>query len=297
MLEFHDITLEDRDWMQPLLDASSYRSEEYSFTFSYLWRDIFRYQVARMDDFLLLRSVREKHPVSYLFPPGKGDIRPVLEALLADSEAKGESLTFHAMTAEGKLLLEETMPGKFQFITLTDYFDYVYEAEKLITLSGKKLSNKRNHINRFVENNPDWRFEPIGGENIAEVIAMNEEWKQRHIDDHSSSFAQESDAVDEAIRDFQRLGMDGGLIRAGGEVVAFSIGDRLTNDTYLVHIEKAYSDVQGAYAIINREFAAHYCNDYRYINREDASGQAGLIKAKESYRPVFLVEKFGAKCL
>lgn len=295
MLEYKRIEYEDREWIQPLLDASSYRSEEYSFTFTYLWRDVFCYEVARCNDYLIVRSSRPNYPVSYLFPAGKGDIEPVLQTLLEESDGREEKLVFHAMVEEGKQILESAMPGKFQFLPLTDYYDYVYESERLISLAGKKLASKRNHINRFKENYPDWEFEPITSQNLAEVVAMNEDWIRLHISDHSSSFAQESNSVDAAIHDFEKLNLDGGLIRAGGKVVAFSMGDRLTKDTYIVHIEKAYSDVQGAYAIINQQFIEHYGENYRYINREDASGLPGLIKAKQSYQPVFLVEKYGAK--
>jgi hypothetical protein len=89
--------------------------------------------------------------------------------------------------------------------------------------------------------------------------------------------------------------MDGGLIRADGKVVAFSIGEPLNHDTYLVHIEKAFSEIQGSYAIINQQFAFRNCQNFLYINREDDSGQPGLRKAKESYRPVFRAEKYAAR--
>jgi len=99
----------------------------------------------------------------------------------------------------------------------------------------------------------------------------------------------------QALKDYFALGLDGGLIRAGGRVVAFSMGDRLNNDTYLVHLEKAFADVNGAYAIINQQFAEHNCKDYTYIDREDDSGDEGLRQAKLSYRPVMRTEKYTAR--
>lgn len=298
MLEFRDIELSDRHWIEPLLRMSDFRSEEYSFTFCYIWRKIFNYKVAHMNDYFLLKSERGTHPPSYLYPAGSGDVVPVIEALMEDARRNGAGFLFHAVLEEQVKLLETLYPNRFHFMPLDDYFDYVYDAQSLITLAGKKLHAKRNHINRFIEDNPDWVYEPITPENLPEVLLMNDSWVKRHDDEElTKSFMDESNSVREAIHDFMALGMDGGIIRAGGRIVAFSMGDRLSSDTYLVHIEKACYDVQGAYAIINREFARHNCSDYLYINREDDSGQEGLRKAKLSYRPVFMVKKYAAKLL
>lgn len=295
MLEFKEITLADKQWMQPLFAMSDHNSEEYNFTFTYIWRRVFRYTAARMGDYLIVKSSRDTHPPSYLFPAGSGDIAPVLKALKEDAKANEAELVFHTVLAPSVKLLETMYPKQFVFLPLNDYFDYVYDTQSLITLKGKKLHSKRNHINRFRQNYPDWSYEPITPENLPEVLMMNEQWNRIHGQEADRSMLQESMTVRIAIRDFFSLGMDGGLIRAGGRVVAFSMGDRLNSDTYLVHIEKAYSDVQGAYAVINQEFAAHNCEGYLYMNREDDSGEEGLRKAKLSYRPVFQVEKYGAK--
>jgi len=293
MPEFQEITLGDRQWMQPLFDMSGCQSEEYSFGFSYIWAEALGYRAARMGDYLLIKSVGNRH--SYLYPPGSGDIAPVIEALIEDAEKNGNEFIFHVVLAEQMKQLETLFPGRFVFSPLTDYFDYVYDAQSLITLSGKKLHSKRNHINRFKQENPGWAYEPITPGNMPEIMAMSEEWRQLHEDTTTITGQQEATVVSRALTDFFALGMDGGAIRAGGRIVAFSVGERLNADTYLVHIEKAFSDIQGAYAAINQEFAAHNCEGYLYINREDDSGQPGLRKAKLSYRPVFQVEKYAAR--
>ena len=74
-------------------------------------------------------------------------------------------------------------------------------------------------------------------------------------------------------------------------MIAFTIGEEICKDTFVVHIEKAFADVQGAYPMINQQFVQHECMNYQYINREDDTGSEGLRKAKLSYRPAFLVEK------
>lgn len=95
----------------------------------------------------------------------------------------------------------------------------------------------------------------------------------------------------ECVKEHGKTGPDRGLIRLDGEVIAFSIGEPVCNDTFVVHIEKAYAHIQGAYPIINQQFAEHEAAGYFYVNREEDVGAEGLRKAKLSYRPVFLQEK------
>lgn len=295
MPEFKRITLADKEWMQPLFDMSGFQSEEYNFNFCYIWRDALHYRVARLNDFLLLKSVSPRP--SYLFPPGSGDVAPVIEALLEDARRCGHPFVFHVVLTEQMKLLETLYPDKFVFLPLTDYFDYIYDAQSLITLQGKKLHSKRNHINRFKQENPDWTYEEITPENLPEVILMSREWCVINECQSTSSGRDEACAVNYALTDFFSLNLQGGLIRAGGRIVAFSAGEPLNADTYLVHIEKAFSDIQGSYAIINQQFAAHNCGNFLLINREDDSGQPGLRKAKLSYRPVYQVEKYAARLM
>jgi hypothetical protein len=94
-----------------------------------------------------------------------------------------------------------------------------------------------------------------------------------------------------ALAHLEELELKGGLIRLDGEVIAFTLGEPICEDTFVVHIEKAFADIQGAYPMINQQFVEHECSDYQYINREEDTGAEGLRKAKLSYRPVFLVEK------
>jgi hypothetical protein len=80
------------------------------------------------------------------------------------------------------------------------------------------------------------------------------------------------------------------MIKVNGKIIAFSIGEKLTDDTFVVHIEKAYSEVHGAYAIINQQLVQHEASEVKYVNREDDMGIESLRKAKLSYRPEILFQ-------
>ena len=62
----------------------------------------------------------------------------------------------------------------------------------------------------------------------------------------------------------------------------------------MIHIEKADIEYQGAYQAINREFLANAWSAYNLVNREEDLGIKGLRKAKQSYQPLYLQQKFDA---
>ena len=300
MIDFRTPQLADKGWMDQLLRRSDYRGCEYNFTNLYTWKDAYRHQVAQADNFLLVRLCGGLG-CSYLYPAGSGDRTAIINALRADAEAQGQPLRLVCIPKAQTEELEALFPGQFRFEADRDGWDYLYEIDRLADLGGKKLHGKRNHINRFLENNPSWVYEPITPDSLAECLEMDKEWYRRSMIREGA--AEERDLGDEgralrlAIDHYHELGLEGGLIRVYGEVVAFTMGDMLSSDTYDVHFEKAYGELQGAYTIINREFARwvreHHPN-VRYLNREDDMGVEGLRKAKESYYPDLMVEKYSA---
>lgn len=314
MLSFKEITLEDKIWIDELLQYSDFRSAEYCFTVLYIWRGVYKTKVCRYKDFLLLRSTPSGTP-QYIFPAGKGsaeELKEVLELYMEDAGSFGVPFTLSSVPPEKKELLEQLYPGRFNYTPFRDGFDYIYLAQDLITLRGKKFQSKRNHIARFREL-PDWKYEPVTADNIKECSLMNDEWCARYGCGQNPSMAQEACSVKEAIGNFRELGLKGGLLRLEGKVVAFTLGEMLNSDTYIVHIEKAFADIKGAYPAMSQEFLRHQMKypeplvlpdgapnehitpqqiGFTYVNREDDAGDAGLRTAKMQYNPVFLLEKW-----
>jgi hypothetical protein len=292
-LDFKPITIADKDWMTDLLQQGHRGALEYNFTSNFIWREIYRLRAARLEDQLIIMS--DPDDPTFIFPSGKSDPGPAVRALADYTARMGKPLIFNTVLNQDRERLEALFPGKFEFIPDRNDFDYIYSAESLITLRGKKLSSKRNHINRFMSSERDWAYEPLTLSNLAEARQMSQEWCRQAGCSDDAELHDESCAVEQAFKYYEPLGLAGGLLRVGGKVIAFTMGEPLNEDTYVVHIEKAFNDIQGAYQMINQQFAQDAFEGYQYINREDDAGDEGLRRAKLSYDPALMVEKSSAQ--
>lgn len=218
-------------------------------------------------------------------------MKRALEYLMRYTEEQKAPFILYNVTEENFAQMEAWYPGQFQIEYLRDEADYVYETEKLATLAGKKLHGKRNHINKFKSLYPDWSYEPITGKNAEECFQMALEWRNENGCEEDLEKNAEMCVTLNFLRLFQELRMKGGLIRVEGKVVAFCVGEPVCEDTFVVHVEKAFAEVEGAYPMINQQFVQHECMEYQYVNREEDTGAEGLRKSKLSYHPAFLVEK------
>lgn len=294
-LEFHKISTEDRIWMTEKLKEEQPEACEYTFVNNYIWRKGYRVEVAEIYGCGLIRYQGKKN-YRFSFPFGNGDKKAVIEALLSychEEFGKDYRLDLCPLTEGQRKELMEWFPGQFEIEADRDDFDYVYLREDLASLKGKKYHGKRNHIARFKDRD-DWSYESLTAENIPECRDMSREWLTFKEDKLDEGVSDENIALHEALDHYEEFGLVGGLLRKEGKVVAFTIGEPLNDETMVVHFEKAYPDLQGAYPMINQQFILHECENYKYINREEDVGDAGLRKAKLSYYPEILLKKYCA---
>ncbi|EHQ89759.1 hypothetical protein DesyoDRAFT_2703 [Desulfosporosinus youngiae DSM 17734] len=293
MINFKKVELSDKTWMEPLLKAADLPGCHQNFTNIFAWAEIYNYRIAQVNNYLVVKGFINDLNY-YFYPAGWGDIKTVIEAMKEDAAAGGYEFAIAGVSPENINTLKSLYPDNFEYQEMRYGFDYVYLLDKLVTLAGNKLHSKRNHINRFKKDN-SWNFEPISSENLGECWEMNIEWCKAHGSDDKDQLAQENCAVRRCFKNFKELGLEGGLIRSNDRVIAYTMGEILNSDTYVIHIEKAFGEIQGAYQMINREFAAYIQQNHPqmiYVNREEDMGLEGLRKAKLSYHPVKMEEKF-----
>ena len=293
MIEFKDITVEDKDTITSFTMNSCRRNCDLSFSNLCSWRFMYNTKFAVIDNFLVFKFWLHGR-VSYMMPVGQGDPeKELIEKLIEDSQLEGEPLRLMGVCQGMKKRLNDILPGKFEFTTNRDYSDYIYLRSDLATLTGKKFQSKRNHINRF-KKEYTYKYVPITPDRVQECLYLEAEWCKANDCDKQDGTGNERQAIVFALEHFEELGLSGGILYANDKIVAFTFGMPINKETFGVHVEKADATVDGAYAMINFEFANHIPETFTYINREEDLGIEGLRKAKLSYHPETILEKFVA---
>ena len=213
-------------------------------------------------------------------------------------EYKKNPTEYIFINAEKKFVehLEKISDLSFEFLPQRDRFDYVYSTQDLINLSGRKYHQKKNSVNAFRNSYPAAQYVSDFTDEIKNLcVERMNIWYTEHDLQEYPALSYERDAIKELLDDFDFFDIKGGALIFADKVIAFSLGEQINSDTAVIHIEKADFDVKGAYAYINQQFAARTWKDLKFINREEDLGIAGIRNAKESYRPVKMIEKFHVK--
>lgn len=285
MYEFHSPRIDDTEWLREVLTKAQPESCEYTVGNILGWHSFYGAQIADIEDCLVTKISKNN---LFGFPKGI-NIDRALDRIFSEFDFP----SFYGLTPEECEIIKKKQPGEYAFYQSRKNFDYVYKVENLAKLSGKKYHSKRNHISYF-EKNFNWSYEAITPESLIECIELNEKWYADNIDKDPEGIKAERQVLDFAFENFERLNYRGGLLRIDGKLVAFTFGEKLNNSTFDTHFEKALSSVRGAYPMINMMFAREGISDFEFVNREDDTGSEGLRKAKLSYHPDKMIEKYTA---
>ena len=289
---FKRITLADKESFRPYLAGRRHDLITYNFTNFFLWRNWDPYGWAEVEGALVVKSdYREWDAV---LPPFASTDEPVLKATEALIEwYKERQLPFLMTEVSGAVrdFYESRWPGRFVAREFPPGFNYVYRQEDLAQLPGQNYAAKRNHVHRFMRENPDHRFLPLTAEWLDGCKQLELEWLKTH-DEKSEAILHEHSGVMDGLNDLDGLDCVGACLLARDRVVAFCMGEPLNRDTFAIHIEKGDIGVHGSFQAINQFFARDYCAGYSFINRAEDMGHPGQRKAKLSYHPHHLEKKY-----
>jgi hypothetical protein len=287
--KFKGLSIEDKPLFDSLFNLFPPVISEFTFSNLFIWRYAYELRISRFRNFLCLLSDRGE--TSFFFPPiGEGDMIECYGRLLQYLKEKGA----HPKIARVPETAVSRMDWKGEGLVVEldrAHSDYVYLMEDLIKLEGRKYHRKRNHIKQFKEKY-SYQYIPLTSEWISECLRLEAEWCDLRHCEVVPGLLNESIAIKEALTHFNDLRLKGGAILVRENLEAFTLGEPLNRETVVIHIEKANSAYEGLYSLINQAFLENEWSEYTYVNREQDLGEEGLRKAKESYFPHHMVNKY-----
>ena len=296
MIKYRELTLEDKPAFDRALQALQTESSDLTFTNLFMWKHNYGLEVHydAASDFWLLFAKPPFPKWKPFFLPPIGDwsnpekLRIALSLMTETSQTEGFELRIRRaplQLLEPLKVLDPTFTSKEERYT----FDYVYRAEDLLNLAGRKYHAKRNHLNQFLRKY-HWEFQRITPEIATECLELEEEWF--NISKNRELLTDEEWAMATLFKHFSELKVTGGVIRVDGRIQAIAVGEELNSSMTVVHIEKANTEFDGIYVAINQLSIQECWSERPFINREEDMGIEGLQKAKLSYHPFRFVEKY-----
>ena len=287
--DFKPVETADRDLFTDFFIQEAPRASELTFTNLFMWRHRYFPRWSVQDDCLLILMQPPEESPFALPPVGRGNKSKAVDTLFSVLRELSDKPM--VCRADKDFVDSSVDLGRLQALEDRENHDYVYLAKNLIELSGKKYHRKKNHVNQFVKNY-SFEYRTLDPDLTTRVLDLQEEWCQLRECAVNPGLFMENIAIHEALAHFEALGVTGGIILIDDKVEAFALGDLLNPDTAVIHVEKANPKIQGLYAAINQIFCKEAWSHLTYVNREQDLGLEGLRKAKLSYHPDHMVEKF-----
>ena len=295
---FKRITIEDKNIFEKFIYPYKFLSCEYSFTTLYIWREACDICFTIYKDALIIKKKDFEGRYYFMQPLGYSteNLKEIIDALMNYKTEENMEYLFKDLEES---FIEEIrgIYDNVQDICIKedrDNFDYLYEAEKLIKLSGKKLHGKKNHYNAFIKSY-NYEVKDINDkEVIQDVIVAAELWYKDNDEDPILRY--ELQGIKDLLSNIETINIKGIAVYVDEKIVAFSLGEKLNDNLAVIHIEKGDMNFRGVYSFINKTFVDRCFSDVKIINREHDLGIAGLRKSKLSYYPFKLEKKYIFSC-
>lgn len=273
-------------------NLNGYNTTEYSFVTSYIWSDVNKVHLYEMNNnrVLVINNIDKSItliPLAY-YKNYSSCIELALQNINIDDIKE-----IKCVCEDSKEVFIECLKDKFYIEEDRDSFDYIYEADKLKTLAGRKNSKKRNHLNYFLKEYENrYEYKSLVEKDFKSCLELLEEWQSTK--DITDDILNEYKAIKSLFDDYYLLAehIKIGGVYIDGILKAFSIGSLVNEDTVIVHIEKADAEIRGLYPFIMQQFLINEFKDATYVNREDDMGLENIRKSKMSYHPCCFAKKY-----
>ena len=285
--DFKPLELSDRDLIGGHLSSRAPGICEFSFANLFIWKEFDRPRFTSINGNLCILIDPLNESPYFLEPLGKGGLKETVGACLEHAGRISRASSKFVSSLSSGLLVHP----------LRDHFDYVCRAKDLAELKGRRFDGKRNHIRKLMRLHPGFRYEDLKGGHASEVLRLFDRWwgskkKTGKSSPSELTYSSQKRAMENAMHNFDALGLLGGIIRIKDELVGVIGGSALNERTMCVHFYYCLTDVPGVATTLLWNACRETFSHYECINLEQDLGLAGLRKSKNSYCPCKLEEKF-----
>jgi len=283
-MNFFPLTINDKDKVNAILHSQVAYTWEMCFNEILLWPGYTSTQYAILDGLIVFRCKYNGDEPYFRVPMGIGDKAECVKKIIEEYKTP----IFQGVPKQELKYFDTDF---FEIIPHRNAFDYCYDIEKLATLKGKKMNKKRNHWNAFSQLNYELR-----DLNPQEAKKIYQDWFGEHKQATVEMFNAEKIELEFFLDNYEDFPeFDGNSLYVDGKLVAFCISQKISDEMIITHFEKANPEIRGSFVAINKLHSENLHAKYpsvKYINREEDGGIEGLRKAKLSYYPDFMVEKY-----
>lgn len=298
------ITLENKGTLEEYLNGYGYRTSGLSFSSLYMWRDVNQFSWDIIGDYMCIcglshLELEDGVLLPFMLPPltktGEYDRESLRETIFRSKEIfekAGQPFSLRLIPVHMLDIIKDAVP-EMKFIDDRPNYDYVYLTQELAEFKGRAFHRKKNHLNYF-KKNFDYEYVRMTSDMADEVMDFIAAFNRRkEVPAHEMEMLKlEEAAMRDVLENLEPAGYHGGVILIDGKIESIAIGGRLGDDTIIEHVEKANVDYRGLYQTILNEFCKDIAPRAKYLNREEDMDIANLRKAKLSYNPVVLLEKY-----
>ena len=290
--EIKPVTLDDKPILDSYFKQGEFLNSEFTFTNMFIWQKPYNIRYAQSDGNLCIFSRHGNGLESVNMTTMQGDVSATVPKILEYFSQINQAPQIRIFGKDQKERMKELFPDMFRYEKDINSADYVYKTENLINLPGSRYHAKRNHINKF-KSLYDFSYKPITPELCKDCRTLFAQWRETKKDT-VSNIDEQLYAVNTLLDNFENLDIKGGCITVDNQLVAFSFGEVLCQKESIVviHLEHADTNFHGSFPIMNQQFLENQWSDYHFVNREEDMGLEGLRKAKKSYYPAFLTDKY-----
>ena len=300
----NEISIDNREFLEQYLNGYEYKTSGLSFSAQYMWRDINKFSWDMMGEYMCISGISHLEledgiELPFMFPPltatgeyDKDALRETIYKAKEHFEKKGQPFSLRLVPFHVMEIIKEAVP-EMHFIDDRPNYDYIYLTQELIDLKGKAFHSKKNHLNYFKKTYEYEYVELTSGMADDAMRFISDFNKRKEVPAHEMEMLKmEEQAMEDVFKNIEAVGYSAGAILIDGNIEALAIGGKLGKKTITEHVEKANVEFRGLYQAINNEFCRNVAAKAKYINREEDMGIPNLRKAKLSYKPVKLIEKY-----